>query len=487
MLIPFASYARTLQKRTVLIQLIAIGFLTGLVLAQYGIVTHWHYAVASLALCAVVFGRSRLAWLVLLVAAMQLGVLRGQIVLVSFTDLTERIGEDVAVVGRLEDDTSVARQYQTEFHLTDIHVLQGDEARGVDGRVVVRGFSDTTLQRGDIVRVEGRLGRTLGNRQGVISYADIELIGQDRSMLERMRGMFFAGNRTALSEPQASLGMGFLVGLRALLPDDLLDDLSATGLTHIVAVSGFNLTVLVRLTRRLLAKYSKFIAAAAAVTLIIGFMAVTGISPSIFRAAVVSGLSLAAWYWGRPITAWTVLLLSAVVTSGINPMYIWQDIGWYLSFAAFFGVLILAPAITARLYKSQNPNAFSQLVIETLCAQIMALPIIMMIFGELSLVALPANMVILPFIPFAMLLTFVAATAGVVVPQFVGWFAWPADWILTTMLRVIEWIASLPWASMELSFTFWHLLGIYTAVAIWLLAVRIRGGGNTDPYRTVVD
>jgi competence protein ComEC len=471
-----------------LLQLIALGFLAGLVLARLGVVTHWHYVAAAVVLSVVVtLRKSRLAWFVLLVAALQLGILRGQAVLASFAGLAEHIGEDVVMVGRLEDDTTTARQYQTEFHLSDIHILQDGEPEAVDGRVVVRGFAEVTLQRGDVVRVEGKLGSSLGNNQAQISYAQIKLIGEDRTILGRARNAFFAGNRTALPEPQASLGMGFLVGLRALLPETLLNNLSATGLTHIVAASGYNLTVLVRLTRRLLAKHSKFIATATAVGLIVGFMAATGISPSIFRAAVVSGLSLAAWYWGRPITAWMVLLFSAAVTAGANPTYIWQDIGWYLSFAAFFGVLIIAPTITARLYQERQPGALTQLLIETFCAQIMALPIIMLIFDELSLLALPANMIILPFIPLAMLLTFVAALAGVFAPQIVGWFAWPADWVLTTMLYIIDWLAGVPWASIQLSLSPWQLVGVYGAIGIWLTVMRLRVRGSMDTYKTVID
>lgn len=487
MLIPSSGTVRFLQKRTVLIQVIVTGFLAGLVLARFGVVTHWHYVLATLLLCIVIMRKSRITWLVLCTAAMQFGILRGQTVLANLVPLTEYIGKKVAMVGKLEDDTSTYGQYQTEFHITDINMLESGISRELEGKVIVRGFANTTLQRGDVVKVEGKLTNTLGNRQAGMSYADIELVGENRTVLENLRNEFFAGNNTALPEPQASLGMGFLVGLRALLPETLLKSLSATGLTHIVAVSGYNLTVLVRLMRRLLARYSKYVATVAAVGLIIGFMLVTGVSPSIFRAAVVSGLSLGAWYWGRPITPLTVLLLSAAVTAGINPSYIWQDIGWYLSFAAFFGVLVLAPTITARLYQERRPNAFTQLVIETFCAQIMALPIIMLIFGELSIIALPANMAILPFIPFAMLLTFIAAIAGMLVPQFVGWFAWPAEWILTTMVRVIEWMAQVPWASVELYLSLWQLAGIYGVVTIWLFTMRKRAAKHISSYQTVVD
>ncbi|PSO43545.1 hypothetical protein BRC20_01320, partial [Candidatus Saccharibacteria bacterium QS_8_54_8] len=142
---------------------------------------------------------------------------------------------------------------------------------------------------------------------------------------------------------------------------------------------------------------------------------------------------------------------------------------------------------TARLYQERQPGALTQLLIETFCAQIMALPIIMLIFDELSLLALPANMIILPFIPFAMLLTFVAALGGVFAPAIVGWFAWPADWVLTTMLYIIDWLAGVPWASIQLSLSPWQLVGVYGAIGIWLTVMRLRVRGNMDTYKTVID
>jgi hypothetical protein len=227
-----AGIARRIQKRTVLIHLSSGGFLAGLLLARFGVVTHWQYVLAALVLCVVVFWKPSITWIVLLVAAMQLGIWRGQQSIASFMPLKERIGEKVTLVGRINDDTGHAQQHQTRFHLTDLHVVEENSMQEIDGKVMIRGFSGTTLRRGDVVQVGGKLTPALGNRQAQISYGDIELIGQNRTLLERIRHQFFAGNRTALSEPQASLGMGFLIGLRALLPQGLLDSLSATGNRH---------------------------------------------------------------------------------------------------------------------------------------------------------------------------------------------------------------------------------------------------------------
>ena len=149
--------------------------------------------------------------------------------------------------------------------------------------------------------------------------------------------------REVVKEPQASLGIGFLTGQRSTLPDSLDEQLRIVGLTHIVVASGYNLTILVRFARRLFVRYSKYWATVSASVMICGFVLVTGFSPSMSRAALVTGLSLAAWYYGRKIHPLVLLLFAAAITVLINPSFLWGDIGWALSFTAFAGVMLLAP------------------------------------------------------------------------------------------------------------------------------------------------
>jgi len=85
---------------------------------------------------------------------------------------------------------------------------------------------------------------------------------------------------------------------------------------------------------------------------------VAGTSASIVRAAVISVLTLAAWYYGRAIRPLLLLLLAAAVTAYANPVYLWADISWYLSFLAFFGILVLGPLVTSRLYGERSRRSW---------------------------------------------------------------------------------------------------------------------------------
>ncbi|MBI4100944.1 ComEC/Rec2 family competence protein [Candidatus Microgenomates bacterium] len=432
-----------------------------------------------------VIRKNRLAWLALALAALNIGLWRGQTVAMSFQPLLKHYEQKITVAGQVIDDTIAAGRFQTEFHIAKLQFFESGQWLPTAGGLQIRGFPKNKLNRGDLVEVSGKLLPTLGRYQGQINFAEVKIIGKKTSWLESIRRRFFAGVNTALPEPESSLGLGFLVGARNLLPDELTNQLATTGLTHIVAVSGYNLTILVRFTRRWFGKISKYWATASSVALIAGFLAVTGISPSIFRAAIVSGLALGAWYYGRPLKPMVLILVAAAVTAGANPTYLWQDIGWYLSFLAFFGVLVIAPLIMARIYKHDKPNSMVQILLETSAAQIMTLPLIIYIFGKASLVALPANAIILPIIPLAMLLTLIAGVGGMWLPALAGCQLWPAHALLSLMTYVISWFSKLPMATTAVKITSWQLVVLYVIIGLTVLLLRRAIRAPLKPYSPV--
>jgi YebC/PmpR family DNA-binding regulatory protein len=266
-----------------------------------------------------------------------------------------------------------------------------------------------------------------------------------------------------------------LIGQRSTLPADVSQMLLIVGLTHIIAVSGYNLTIMVHAARRLLAKRSKFQTAAACLALITIFMLITGSSPSIVRASIISVLSLCAWYYGRTIRPLTLLLTAGAASVLANPLYIWGNVSWYLSFLAFFGVLVVAPLATRRLYGKRTPGLIEQILIESACAELTTLPYVLFIFGQMSLVNLPANVLVAAWVPLAMLLGVAAGTAGMLAPALAGWIAWPAKLLLTYMLDVAQLLARVPHAFVEgIGFPAAYLAAAYGALAVLLIALRMH-------------
>jgi competence protein ComEC len=392
--------------------------------------------------------------------------------------------QKVTLVGTVRTDAVYGQQYQLAFDLGEARVIESEEIPLV-GTLSISGFGESAIYKGDRIKVTGKLRRSLGNNSARISYAQLEVFAHHDSRIDSVRRKFAAGLQSALPEPAASFGLGLLVGQRNTLPDDVSEQLKMVGLTHIIAVSGYNLMIMLRAANGLMSKRSKYQYLCLSLLLIIGFLLLAGSSPSIVRASVVCCLGLAAWYYGRAVQPIALLLVAAGVTALANPLYIWGNVSWYLSFLAFFGVLVLAPLITKRLYKTKKPKLVAAIVLESLCAEIMTLPYVLYIFGQMSTVGLLANLLVASMVPLAMLLALIAGLAGMIVPAFAGWLAWPATLLMTYMLDVARILSRLPHAYLEdIAFSVWLMIGSYVAVGFVMLTLAYR---NRDNYAIITD
>lgn len=428
------------------------------------------YLLLGLGLAAVAL-QVRKVWVIalILVAGCLVGVWRGGALQHDLTVYKNLIGHTVTLRGTVSEDPGVTSSGEPSFRLKDIvingHALPGKIWAGV-GRA-------SPVQRSDVVTLHGKISGGFGGFGASMYRAS--LVHDQRpipgDVALHARDNFARHVRKGISEPAASLGLGYLVGQRRTLPPKLDDALRIAGLMHVVVASGYNLTILVRLGRRLFAKISKFLAAAVSSGLIISFFAVTGASPSMARAGLVSFLSLGAWYYGRKFHPMVLLPIAAATTLLIDPTYGWGDLGWELSFAAFAGVMILAPLGQAYFFGRQKPGTVRQILGETITAQIATIPLIVMSFGVLSTVAIFANLLILPLVPLAMLLTFIAGGSAYIAPALVPIIAFPAQTLLSYMVWVAEYFANLPWSQVETTLMPWGVALYYAvliAVACWM-------------------
>ena len=151
--------------------------------------------------------------------------------------------------------------------------------------------------------VRGLLGTGFGNTAASMFHA--EIVDATRpypgDMGRRLRDWFGSGVKRSMPPEDASLAMGFLVGQKITVDETLMDQLRTVGLIHAVVASGYHLTVLVGVVRRIFLRVSKYLSTLMSAFMIGGFIMVTGFSPSMSRAGLVSGLSLWAWYYGRVV------------------------------------------------------------------------------------------------------------------------------------------------------------------------------------------
>lgn len=460
---------RTVYRRTTRFVLFGASVLAGLAWGRMGgEISGWWPVIFGIWTLAS-FRRARiLSVYAMVLFGLSLGWWRGGSYMREVRFLDEIARQNVTITGRALTDGIYGRNGALEFDLGSLQ-LEEPAQRQVIGKVGVSGYGERMVYRGDEVRISGKFSPGRGSYTAWLSYAELEVTGRSRSVVFSATRHFAAGLQSALPEPAASFGLGILIGQRDTLPEATSDILKMVGLTHIIAVSGYNLTILVRFTRRLLAKRSKFQATFGALALIFAFLLVTGGQPSIVRAAIISTLSLGAWYFGRNIKPMVIIMLTAAGTALWNPLYVWSDIGWYLSFLAFFGVLIVAPALRVRLFRKREAGAMSQLVLESFAAQIMTLPILLFIFNDSNYLVLLANLLVGPMLPYAMVFTFAAGLAGTFIPSLAGWVAWPAKYILTYILDAAGLVARVPHMRFSVRINVATMLSMY--VLISLLAV----------------
>jgi competence protein ComEC len=362
-------------------------------------------AVAAALLVFSILKPKPLTLLLALLSGLLLGSFRANLDLGDRAYIDQFIGQSIEIKGTISEDPDLS---DGKLSLRLNHLIFGD-THETSGTIYVQLSSRSqNLRRSDIVTLKGKLSSGFGSFAATLFRPELLKIERPDppDLALELRDDFADAVKEHVEEPEVDLALGYLLGARRSLPSDLLDTLKIVGLTHIIVASGYNLSVLVRFSRRIFGKLSRFAALFISLLLIAGFISITGFSPSMARAGLVAILSLLAWYYGRRWHPAKLLLLVAAATLLINPTFV-LDLGWLLSFAAFAGVMLLAPLITSYFYGAKKPNFVAQLILETISAQLLCLPIIIFVSGNFSIISIIANILILPTIPLTMLLTFI--------------------------------------------------------------------------------
>ena len=445
----------------------SVGVVAGVIGAQYvpqGWFASWVWLVTALGLLAVgLWSRWTVALAGMVIAGALLGLWRGAIYDQQLRPYVALRGQTVTLRGHVKEDVDRDRHGALVVRCDTVAV----DGYALPGTVQVTTSHEAAIKRGDVVEVKGRITEGFGSMAATMYRAELVRVQRPEpgDVARQVRDGFADRVRVAVDEPAVSLGLGYLLGQRRGLPNDLALALQAAGLTHIVVASGYNLTILVRIARRLFVKVSKYLATLAAGSMTLGFMAVTGMSPSMARAGLVTGLALLAWYYGRKFHPLVLLPFAAAVTLLVQPSYGWGDLGWQLSFAAFAGVMIVAPLGQRYFFGDAKPGLLRQIIGETVAAYVVTLPILLLAFGQVSLVAIAANMLVLPLVPLAMLLTFLTGLAVMAFPALGMMIGQGVQWLLSYMIWVAETLAGLPWAQLAMPLPVWLAVTAYVVLA----------------------
>ena len=407
----------------------------------------------------------------------------------------------------LVSDEPDERGRSARIRLSVREVWAGGAWEDTSGGVLMRRSLLPRYRYGDLLEVEGKLKtppvledfdyRDYLARQGISALTDYPRVSllessQGNPLLEVVHGVrrrLGGALAASLSEPEASLAQGILLGRRSALGPSLTDDLNTTSLSHLIAISGYNVAVVAGLVIGSLAwLLGRRQAAVAALLAIAAYTILSGASPSVVRAAIMGGLFLLATLVGRPGSALTAIVLAAALMTAHHPLAV-HDVSFQLSFAATVGFVYLSPAVQARTRQALAPlvgsperlqvgiaSATVENLAVTLSAMAATLPINALNFQRVSLVAPLANLLVLPAFPLMLLLSGLDAAAGAVwgpLGEIGAWAAWP---LLAYLVAVARGLADLPLAALEVpGFGMAHAALLYAAIALlawWVQPVR---------------
>lgn len=457
----------------------------------------------------------------LLLAALG-GVMRYEAAERAVPDLAHRYGKTFIMQGIVTEDP-VARGAHQRVKIKIMSVNGSAAHPYFFALATTRRFP--AYRMGDELRVEGTIERPENygafdyvsylRRDGIValmSFPKAEKISEGKGntlllVLSRIKRAFEKNIDTALPEPHAAFMKGLLLGERASLPADVTESFKLSGVSHIVALSGYNITLVGRsLMNGLLWLTLPFLISFwIAVATIILFVLMTGAAASVVRAGVMGLLVLIAQKEGRAYHITNALAFAGAAMIFHNPYILRFDAGFQLSFLATVGLVYLSPRVEHRLDRARAKLSFGsgklslarrqkkdangpeilglkKIFVETLSAQLMVLPLLIYLFGSVSLISPLANLAVLIVVPYAMGAGAIAGTLGFLSPVLAvvaGWGAWI---ILEYQLRAIGFFAKIPLASVPVgAWAAAPLLALYVFI-FWRMRSKRETKGAAPPF-----
>ncbi len=280
--------------------------------------------------------------------------------------------------------------------------------------------------------------------------------------------------RSILPEPQATLLLGLLIGENSF-SDSWKEKFQVTGTSHIVAASGYNVAVVAELALMFLVTLGLYRKQAYPIVVvsIIVFVIIAGAGGAVIRAGIMGVLVLTARHIGRHASPRNVLALTIVAMLLFEPRLLRDDVGFQLSVCATMGLILFTDRIAALLKRVPTMFGVRESLASTIAATIATLPVTMLSFGRVSIIAPIVNMLVLPFIPYAMAFGAGAITISAIIENVGVWIALPAWTVLATMTSAVDLASSIPFASANIGSGVAALLGGFVLAMIGALVRRV--------------
>lgn len=400
-------------------------------------------------------------------------------------------GKKITILGKILSDPKRDIK-KTNFILKAKEVKLDSKVLKVDGKILVKTHLYPIFKYGDEIEIYGKL-KTPENfndfdyksylaARGIYSisnYPQIKIVNRNKgnfllSKLYFVKNKFNEAIGFILPEPESSLLAGLILGVRATIPQNILENFNRVGLTHIIALSGFNITIIIVALFGFFnfLNLRKNLAFLFSIVLIIFFTLMTGASASVIRAAIMGILVLVARKSSRIYKIGNAILFVGIVMLILDPRVLRYDVGFQLSFMATLGLIYLAPILKEKyFYFVPEFLSLKEVVSSTISAQIFVFPILLYTFGKVSLIALITNILVLPIIPIAMFLGFFVGIIGLLNFGFLKFLAFPVYLILFYIIKIAEVFAQIPFAWIEVK-KFSSLIFYLIFIIYYFLIIR---------------
>jgi competence protein ComEC len=300
----------------------------------------------------------------------------------------------------------------------------------------------------------------------------IDKIGESKSFLSVVYKFKMAVSENVSNlwqEPQSSLMAGLLYGARAGLPKDVVEDFSRSGITHIIAVSGYNISIIATALLNVLIYIGlrRGKAFYIAVVLIALFVVFTGASASVVRAGIMGIIVLLASYLGRMSRVGNTLAFAAAVMMLLNPFVLVWDVGFQLSFLSTIGLVYFSPILEKYFINKMSERKFlffKSAIIPTISAIIFTTPLVLCQSGRFSVIAPIANILILWIIPYVMFFGFLALVLSFLFFPISYIPAFMSDVGLRYILMISDFLSSFSFSSISVSVTFPVMITMYVLI-----------------------
>lgn len=300
----------------------------------------------------------------------------------------------------------------------------------LNGLIEVYARPYPVFQYGDLIKLTGIVKEppeklknyySKNGISGIVNFANLELIESGHGNSIKAALLSFKNKiveifRQSLPDEKAAFLAGITIGERSSFSKEFKQKMSLSGTTHLVAMSGYNISVIALTIGVIFGSFlSPAISFYISVLFIILFVLMTGAEASVVRAAIMGIIALVAQKAERIYSLRNAITIAAFLMVLFNPMVLFFDVGFQLSFAALMGIIYLQPALKSFFkIESRGLLSWKENALTTVSAQLAVIPLLLANFGVFSLTSFFANILILGVMPMTMGLGFVMASFGFV-------------------------------------------------------------------------